>query len=234
MVDLETRRTIDILEKRTQECLRECFERWGPEILDGIEEVSIDLWSAYKNLVKELMPNAEVVADRFHVMKLVNEELDPERKSVKRTIKKVKKKAERERLTKVITNSKYCLLKNEKDLNDEPREKLEEVKKVFPELADMHRLKESLRKTFENSNSEVIGLLNLADWWRDAASKFPSSCATIIRWFGEIIPYFKNRTTQGVVEGINNKLKLIKRKGFGFRNFNNFRLRSLLSFHFNT
>ncbi len=234
LVDLETRRTIDILEKRTQECLRECFERWGPEILDGIEEVSIDLWSAYKNLVKELMPNAEVVADRFHVMKLVNEELDPERKSVKRTIKKVKKKAERERLTKVITNSKYCLLKNEKDLNDEPREKLEEVKKVFPELADMHRLKESLRKTFENSNSEVIGLLNLADWWRDAASKFPSSCATIIRWFGEIIPDFKNRTTQGVVEGINNKLKLIKRKGFGFRNFNNFRLRSLLSFHFNT
>ena len=42
LVDLETRLPIDILEKRTQECLRECFERWGPEILDGIEEVSID------------------------------------------------------------------------------------------------------------------------------------------------------------------------------------------------
>ena len=59
MVDLETRLPIDILEKRTQECLRECFERYGPEILDGIEEVSIDLWSAYQNLVKELMPYNE-------------------------------------------------------------------------------------------------------------------------------------------------------------------------------
>ncbi len=98
----------------------------------------------------------------------------------------------------------------------------------------MHRLKEEFRKTFENSHSEVIGLLNLADWLRDATTKFPNSCATIIRWLGEIIPYFKNRTTQGVVEGINNKLKLIKRKAFGFRNFDNFRTRSLLSFHFET
>ena len=59
---------------------------------------------------------------------------------------------------------------------------------------------------------------------------FPDSSATIIRWLGEIIGYFKNRTTQGIVEGINNKLKLIKRKAYGFKNFDNFRLRSLLSF----
>ena len=181
MVDLETKLPVDILEKRTQECLRECFERWGTEILDRIEEVSIDLWSAYKNLVKELMPNAEVVADRFHVTKLVNDELDTERKAVKRKAKKVKKKAERERLLKVITNSKYCLLKNKFYLNDEQKEKLEQVKEVFPELGKMHRLKEEFRKIFENSNSEVIGLLNLADWLRDAASKFPSSCGTIIK-----------------------------------------------------
>ncbi len=75
--------------------MRECFERWGPEILDGIEEVSIDLWAAYKNLVKELMPNAEVVADRFHVMKLVNDELDTERKAVKKRGEKLKNKSEK-------------------------------------------------------------------------------------------------------------------------------------------
>lgn len=234
LVDLETRKPVDILEKRTKECISKCLKKWGREVLDSIEEVSIDLWSGYKNLVKELIPNAEVVADRFHVMKLVNDELDGERKALKRKLKKVKKKVKRERLTLVITNSKYPLLKNEKDLNDEQKEKLKQVQKVFPKLADMHQLKEELRKTFENRDSEVIGLLNLADWLRGAASKLPKSCATIIRWFGEIIPYFKNRTTQGIVEGINNKLKLIKRKGFGFKNFHNFRSRSLLSFHFNS
>jgi transposase len=55
---------------------------------------------------------------------------------------------------------------------------------------------------------------------------------TIIRWFGEIIGYFENRTTNGVVEGINNKLKLIKRRGYGFRNVKRFELRSLICWHF--
>ena len=79
-------------------------------------------------------------------MKLVNDELDGERKALKRKLKKVKKKVKRERLTLVITNSKYPLLKNEKDLNDEQKEKLKQVQKVFPKLADMHQLKEELRK----------------------------------------------------------------------------------------
>lgn len=48
------------------------------------------------------MPNAEVVADRFHIMKLVNDEVDSQRKTLKRKLKKIKKKAERERLTQVI------------------------------------------------------------------------------------------------------------------------------------
>ncbi|WP_347566360.1 transposase [Scytonema sp. UIC 10036] len=52
-------------------------------------------------------------------------------------------------------------------------------------------------------------------------------CQLMIRWFEEIVGYFDERTTSGAVEGINNKLKLIKRLGYGFRNFNNFRLRSL-------
>ncbi|NCS45979.1 MAG: transposase, partial [Microcystis aeruginosa BS11-05] len=49
--------------------------------------------------------------------------------------------------------------------------------------------------------------------------------------FGEIISYFERRTTNGVVEGINNKLKLIKRRGYGLRNFQNFWVRSMLSWH---
>ena len=95
LVDLETRKPVDILEKRTQECWRECFEIWGTEVLENLEESGRDLWSAYKNLVQELMPNAEVVADRFPVMKLVNEELDTARKSVKRKGEKLKNKAEK-------------------------------------------------------------------------------------------------------------------------------------------
>jgi len=63
-------------------------------------------------------------------------------------------------------------------------------------------------------------------------SVFPKSRGTIIRWFGEFVGYSNGRTTSGTVERINNKLKLIKRLGYGFRNFSNFRLRSLLNWHF--
>ncbi|NCQ86350.1 MAG: transposase, partial [Microcystis aeruginosa W13-18] len=57
------------------------------------------------------------------------------------------------------------------------------------------------------------------------------SCQTIRNWFGEIISYFERRTTNGVVEGINNKIKIIKRRCYGFRNFRNFWVRSMLSWH---
>ncbi|MCG6134900.1 MAG: transposase, partial [Nostoc sp. LLA-1] len=75
-------------------------------------------------------------------------------------------------------------------------------------------------------------ILKLLDWMYDALSYFPKSIGTIVRWFGEIVGYFDGRTTSGTVEGINNKLKLIKRLGYGFRNFSDFRLRSLLNWHF--
>ncbi len=64
-----------------------------------------------------------------------------------------------------------------------------------------------------------------ADCLKDISEYFPKSFVTIKRWIGEIIAYFDEGTTQGVVEGINHKLKLIKRRAFGFRNFDNFQRR---------
>jgi transposase len=71
---------------RTQEEISPRHEGWGTEVLESIEEVSIDLWKGYKNLVIELMPNIQVVADRFHVMAQINKELDMQRKREKRKV----------------------------------------------------------------------------------------------------------------------------------------------------
>lgn len=96
----------------------------------------------------------------------------------------------------------------------------------------MHALKEQFRHIFDLSQSWGDSVLKLLDWMSDALPYFPKSIKTIVRWFGEVVGYFDGRTTNGTVEGINNKLKLIKRLGYGFRNFNNFRLRSLLNWYF--
>jgi transposase len=235
LVDLDTGKLIAILERRTQEELRKTLTGWGKEVLEQIEEVSIDLWLAYKNLVKELMPSAEVVADRFHVMKQVNQELDEQRRAEKKAVNALKDKeneAEKEAKLEVLKQSKYSLLKNEEELTENQKNKLEEIKKTFPNLKEMHELKEEFRKIYETSKNAIEGMLSLSDWLAKSVSLFPNSCQTIRNWFGEIINYFNQRTTNGVVEGINNKLKLIKRRGYGFRNFRNFWVRSMLSWHF--
>lgn len=232
IVDLDTNKPIEILRSRRSEELRKVFEGWGSVVLEQIQEVSIDLWNPYKKLVEELMPNVDVTADRFHVMKQITDELDTARKSEKKAAETIPDKSEKEKKIAALTKSKYSLLKNEKDLTENQKDKLKSVLEVSPHLSKMHALKEEFRNIFEVKHSWGEGVLKLLDWIHDAISFFPQSIGTIKRWFGEVVGYFDNRTTSGVVEGINNKLKLIKRLGYGFRNFENFKLRSLLTWHF--
>ncbi len=96
----------------------------------------------------------------------------------------------------------------------------------------MHELKEKIRIIFNETNDWLAGLFQLGMWLSTAKEHFPVSQKTIYERLDEVIAYFDNGTTSGVVEGINNKLKLIKRSGYGFRNFDNFRIRCLL-FNFN-
>jgi transposase len=240
LVEIERSKLLMILESRSKEEIKKVLLGWGVEVLEGIEEVSIDLWRGYKSLVKAIIPKAQVVADRFHVMLQVNKELDMQRKKEKRIaeqkVKEAKTKQEKldgKGVLSGITASKYALLKNEKDLNQEQKDKLVEVKSVSQNLKIMHQLKEKFREIFEKPQQWSEGLLELGEWLSKAQKYFVKSQSTIIRWLDEILAYFDNRTTSGVVEGINNKLKLIKRKAYGFTNFENFRTRCLLNWHSN-
>ena len=232
LVDLDTHKPIEIVKSRRIEEIREVLVSWDIQVLEQIQEVSIDLWSPYKSLVEELMPNANVTADRFHVMKQVNDELDAMRKAEKKAAMSLENKLEKDRILEGLSKSKYSFIKNEDSLNEKQKEKLKSAEEVSPILAKMHQLKEDFRDIFELTKYWGDSVIKLLDWMHEALSYFPKSIGTMVRWFGEIVGYFDGRTTSGTVEGINNKLKLIKRLGYGFRNFNNFRLRSLLNWHF--
>ena len=162
---------------------------------------------------------------------IVSEELNGARNAEKREINDLKDEAQKKELQAILKNSKYALLKPEGRLTEKQRLKLKEVKEASPKLAEMHRHKELFRTIFEESRNWKDGVFKLLDWLKDAQSIFQSSAATIGRWFKEISNYFESRTTSGAVEGINNRLKLIKRLGYGFRNFENFRLRCLICWH---
>ena len=93
----------------------------------------------------------------------------------------------------------------------------------------MHELKEEFHALFEQSQNLGKGTLKLIDWLKKAEPYYNKSVETIKRWFGEIGGDFEQRTTNGIVEGITNQLKVLKRCGFGFRNLINFEMQALLT-----
>ncbi|MEA5451973.1 ISL3 family transposase [Leptolyngbya sp. CCNP1308] len=231
--DLDTHALIGMAPARTHAAIETVLLAWGSEVLSNIEEVSIDLSGNYRGLVRRLMPQAEIVADRFHVMKLVTDELNQARNAFRRHPEDLPEGITPEAAQAALKNSKYAVLKPEENLTDQQIEKLAAVKAVAPKLALMHQAKETFRGVFD-AKTGTQALVDLLDWMATAQPLYPNSVATIRRWLGEILQYFEHRTTSGVVEGINNRLKLIKRSGYGFRNFERFKLRCLISWHFPT
>lgn len=234
LVDLDTHRLIGMVSGRTHAAITEVLETWGAEILSNIEEVSMDLSGNYRGLVHRLMPQADIVADRFHVMSLVNQELNQARNAYQQLPDLPDALADGvtpEAAKAAFKSSKYALLKPEANLTELQRVKLAEVKAVSPRLALMHQSKEAFRDLFE-AESWPQALPGFLDWMETAQSLYPKAVGTIGRWFGEVLQYFEHRTTSGIVEGINTRLKLIKRSGYGFTNFKRFRLRCLICWHF--
>lgn len=228
LVDLDKKELIDLVKSRQHRDIKEVLKGWDSEVLGQIEEVSIDMSGNYRSLVEKMLPNAEIVADRFHVAKLLGDELNRARNQEKRALNKIEDKAEQAKLAAVLSNSKYPLLKPEQNLTEQQKLKLDEIKEALPRLAKMHQQKEAFRDIFETVKTGTEGMIKIAAWMKKSQEIFKDSVGTIGRWFGEITNYFESRTTSGAVEGINNKLKLIKRSGYGFRNFTNFRLRCLI------
>ena len=178
------------------------------------------MWEPYSNVCEELLPNAHITVDRFHVAKAVNEEL-----------KKLKNQ-EKKQHPEVIKGAHYPLLKNQEDLTHAQQEKLNQVYETCPSLKMAHRLKECLRHIFEYHSTKEKAIQRLQKWCLIAQKEhlFPKFRKTLSNWMDKIANYFHQRTTSGMVEGINNKIKLIKRRAFGFRNFGNFRLRVIVAF----
>jgi transposase len=230
LVDLDTGKLVGLVKEKKQKTIESVLLSWGREVLEQIEEVSMELAKIYKSIAEKLCPNAVITVDRFHVSKLLHEELNQGRIEQKKTAESLKVEA-RKKILGSLKGCKYILLKRADNLSEKQKLRLIKLKEASPKLASMYNLKEEFTEIFDKSNNLGEGTINLLNWLEKAAPFFQKTVKTIKNWFGEIVGYFEKRTTQGVVEGINNKLKLIKRSGFGFRNFDNFQKRSLLVWH---
>ena len=174
---------------------------------ENVEEVSVDMWGGFPKVIKEVFPNALIVIDRFHVIKLVNKSLNKIRLLLE--LKGLK--------------NRNLLLKNTCDLTEEEKLDLSGLLNKSPCLNIAYELKEELRNIYETSTTIKMGLRRIKKWLRSAQFLFGSTADTLEKHLHGICNYFANRTTSGVMEGINNKIKLIIRQSYGFNTFESLR-----------
>jgi len=212
--DIEGGNLIEMIDSHRQQDIVEVLRRQPLKVREQVEEVSVDMWGGFPKVIKQVFPNAQLVIDRFHVMKAVNKDLNKLRRG------------------RGITDrgSKYLLLSNRINLEQAQIEKLEIILKKSECLRIAYEMKEEFREIYETNMTVTIAQTEFKDWVNYAQIFFQESASTIVNHFEGICNYFLNRTTSGVMEGINNRIKLIMRQGYGFSNFDNFRDRVLACF----
>ncbi|WP_438802929.1 ISL3 family transposase [Laspinema palackyanum] len=212
--DLDKNKLIEVIDGRTQDCLIERLSELPSKVRKSVKEVSVDMWHGFPKVIKEIFPNAQIVTDRFHVMKLLIEELKKIAKS-----SGVKEK-----------NKLSLVLRNKIDLKDSERDELENLLSKSKRLKAAYEYKEEFRNIYETSQSVSEGEKRFQEWLNKARQVYGKVINTISDHLSTICNYFISHASSGVMEGINNKIKLVKRQGYGFRNFENFRLRLLAAF----
>jgi transposase len=185
-----------------------------------IEQVCIDMSPAYVSGTLEMFQNSQITFDKFHIIQHLNQATVGE---PCRTMDEVRK-GERAG-NELIKNHKYTFLRPNKKLSDKKRNELEYITMLYPNLGEAYRLKEMFLDVFDiEDKDQAKGYMR---FWCDLVVE--SGIQPFIKfvnlikshWFG-IVNYFESRLTNGILEGINSKIQLAKRRARGYRNTNNF------------
>jgi transposase len=219
IVDLDKGYVIDVLNFRTKEELIAYFKAKGAEFCAKIKVFSCDLWDGFMATAKAVFPNADIVADRFHFFKLLNDVLDKERKLLGHQFKN-------DSDYKAI---KWLLFKHWEHLDEKQKRQLLKAFRKSPVLRQLYFAKNELRNVFQTSFSKEEARQIIRQWIEQAKelnhAKLNTFINTLENYFENILNFFTHRVSNGIVEGINNVIKVIKRNGYGFRNFANFKLK---------
>ena len=217
---------LDVLPDRSKETLQKWLDERGKEWCAAIEVANSDMWDAYQDTAAEKLPNARCTVDRFHVMKNLNEAVTK--------VRRIIQKDADENTKELLKGCRWLLVKNQENLKAEEREKLQRMLAASQELKACYEFKESFRNLFNQALDYQSAEERLLAWVaRVEASGFKalqSFVKTLHNWWHQILNYFVGRYNNGFAEGVNLKIKMLNRRGYGYRNFNSFRLHVLVAF----
>jgi len=219
--DLTRRRLFEVVEGRTSAVLQAALEKLpSPE---AITVVSIDMSGPFRAAVQVVLPNAAIVADKYHVVARITEAV----RAVWRRLLRGKGRHD------PLRSVGRWVLRGREHLSPEEETTLRVVLRPYPALRRAWLLKEDFRRWYRTASAGTARL-ELSAWRRMIAElpdlpEIQALDGMLTLWQEEILNYFTFRVTQGPVEGQNNRAKVIQRRAYGYRTFTNYRRRLLLA-----
>jgi len=215
-VDLQERRVLFVTEGKDEKTI----DRLGEHLVkkevspEKIGQVSIDMSPAFIAGISNNFPKAKITFDRFHIVKLLNEAMDKVRKDERREHEYLK-------------GHKYTFLKSNKHLSESQKQQKEELIELYPKFGQAYRLKELFNDFWDFSDPDKIGAVSFLTYWCDLVEDstivhFKKFVNTLNAHWTGVINYIQSKISNGILEGINSKIQLAKRRARGFRNINNF------------
>lgn len=221
---------MEVLPDRKKETVLNYLRKLPKIAKKRIVFVSIDMWEGYFSAIQEALPGATIVIDRFHVMKNLNAAITKYRRDIQRGLPKEAREK--------YKGYRWILVKNEENMSEEDLGKLEKMMEECPELKQLYDLKVKFQEIFNHTRKAGTADMKLKEWEKKVAGlhnpEMDKFLNTLNNWREWILNYFvSKKVTNAFVEGMNNKIKLIKRAGYGYRNKMNFRRKVLIECGYN-
>jgi len=201
---------LGVLPDREKVTVKRFLQGIPPALATTIQTACIDMYESYFQAVREALPWVRIVIDRFHVAQKYREAADTVRKQALKRLKAELPKTEHQQLK----GSLWEFRKNPADLSPAEQECLARFFAYSPEMEAAHLLRDELTAIFEQAPSLTQAQEQIRAWQErvrhSGLSCFDEFLKTLDHWWNEITNYFVQRNSNGFVEGLNNKLKVLK------------------------
>lgn len=177
-----------------------------------VQYVAMDMWTPYRDAVTAVIPDARIVIDKFHVVRMANEAVEKVRKSLREQLTPKQRRG--------LMHDRFVLLKRERDLNDRERLLLDGWTKNHPELGDAYRLKEGFYGIYEESSSPQAAIAAYEAWNKAVVPEVRDAYSDLIRawtnWQPWILGYFDHPVMNAYTESLNSLIRVMNRLGRGY------------------
>ena len=222
MTDVTNPRVLEVVPERDEKAANALWEKVGPAVAKQVEAVAMDMWPAYAKSAATHAPQAEIVHDRFHVSKHLNEAVDQVRRQEHKFLLKEGDET--------LKGSKQLWLFNPENLSEEQGIKFAALKAETLRTSRAWAIKEQFRGFWEYTYAGNAAKF-FQEWygWASRCQLKPvvKVAKMIKNHLAGLLSYFRHRITNAVSEGFNSKIQHLKSAARGFRNFTHFRTRIL-------